>query len=279
MKLGLMTVSAADLELDGVMELAAREKLDGVELAAAYLGKFRGDSGERTWHIDTTNLLQSAEHAALLARKLGLEIFSFASRCGLEDLELFESLCRAAQSIGCPQVRIGSGSYDRALGYMGSVERSRAGLSRAVDIAERYGIKAVFELHENTMADGVLASWLLLRDFDPNSLGVIFDAANTRGVGFQPWPEALDILQDYVAHVHCKNLYLEREGDALKYVHAGPEEGLCDWPPLLEELKRRGYEGWLSIEDYRGGWCQKNPDWPTERKVREWRDYLRPLMD
>lgn len=279
MKLGLTTVSAADLDLDGVMQLAADEQLDGLELAAGYLGRFRGEPDGRSWHIDIDNLLQSAEHAALLGRKLGIEIYSFASRCELDELDKFESLCRAAQSIGCGQVRIGSGRYDGELGYWGSVEKSRAGLSRAVDVAEKYNVRAVIELHEHTMADGVLASWLLLRDFDPNYLGLIFDAANTRGVGFQPWPEALDILQDYLAHVHAKNLAFEREGDEIKYIHCGPAEGLCDWPPLMAELKRRGYDGWVSIEDYQGGWCKKNPEWPTSRKVRLWRDYLRPLMD
>lgn len=53
---------------------------------------------------------------------------------------------------------------------------------------------------------------------------------------------------------------------------------MTEWPGLLKLLAARGYDGWLSIEDYRGGWCQKNPDWPTRKKVEQWKHYLDGIM-
>ena len=55
MKFGLQTVCAADLEIDGVVQLAKDEGIQGLELATGYLGKFRGDADGPEWHIDTAD--------------------------------------------------------------------------------------------------------------------------------------------------------------------------------------------------------------------------------
>lgn len=278
MKLGLQTVCAADLEVDGVVRLAKEHSLDGLELATGYLGKFRGQDDGPQWHIDTTDLLASAERAALLARDADLEIFSLATRIGADQLEEFESLCRTAQSIGCPFVRVGPGKYDPKIGFWGAMERSREHLHAAVEVAREYGVRPTVELHEQTMADGVLACYELVRDLSPRDAAIILDAGNARIHGYQPWPEALDILLPYVSHVHVKDMMWVRKDGRWGTSAAGPGEGITEWPELIALLATRGYEGYLSIEDYRGGWCARNPDWPTERKVREWKQYLDGIL-
>ncbi len=278
MKLGIQSVCTADLEIDGVINLAKDLGLDGVELAAGYLGRFRGDPEGPQWHISTADTLASAETAALLAGEAGLEIFAFASRCDVEELQKFESLCRAAGSIGCPFVRIGCGQYDPEIGYWDSMSRSREQLAAAVEVARKHNVRAVVELHNNTMADGVLASYELVREFHPREVGIIFDAGNARLFGYQPWPQALDILFEYISHVHVKDLAWVRDGEKVSLDVTGPGEGIVEWPELLKLLKDRGYKGYLSIEDYRGGWCQKNADWPAERKARQWKEFLDDIL-
>ncbi|NIA20459.1 MAG: TIM barrel protein [Anaerolineaceae bacterium] len=278
MKIGIQSVCTADLEVEGVISLAKELGLDGVELAAGYLGKFRGEPEGPQWHISTADTLASAETAALLARQAGVEIFAFASRCEVEELEKFESLCRAAGSIGCPLVRIGCGRYDPGLGYWGSMNRSRKLLAAAIEIARKHDVRPVVELHDKTMADGVLASYELVREFSPREVGIIFDAGNARLFGYQPWPQALDILFDYISHVHAKDLAWVREGDKVRLDFTGPGQGFVEWAELLKLLKDRGYEGYLSIEDYRGGWCRKNPDWPAERKAGQWKEFLEGIL-
>ena len=78
--------------------------------------------------------------------------------------------------------------------------------------------------------------------------------------------------------VHVKDLGWTRENGVLTTTFAGPGEGLIDWREFLKLLAGRGYAGWLSIEDYRGGWCRKNPEWPAGRKVREWKAFLETVL-
>jgi sugar phosphate isomerase/epimerase len=279
MKLGIQSVCTADLEIDGVMTLAKTIGLDGVELAAGYLGRFRKDPDGPEWHISTADTVASAEKAALLARAAGVEIFAFASRCEVQELDKFESLCRAAAAIGCPNVRIGCGRYDPQLGYWASMKRSREQLAAAVEVGRRHRVRPVVELHDNTMADGVLASYELVRDFSPRDVGVIFDVGNAKLFGYQPWPQAFDILYEYVSHIHAKDMAWAREGDKVNLVFTGPGEGFVEWPEVMKQLKQRQYQGYVSIEDYRGGWCARNPDWPAERKARQWKAFLERLME
>ena len=278
MKLGLQTVCAADLEIDGVVALAKAQGLDGLELATGYPGKVRGEPDGPEWHINTADLLASAERAALLARDAGLEIFSFATRIGAEQTDQLESLCRAAQSIGCPNVRVGPGRYDPELGFWGSMDRVHRDLGAAVEVARQYGVKPVVELHDHTMADGVLACHEMVKPFSPRDVGIIFDVGNARVHGYQPWPEALDILLPHVTHVHAKDVAWVQEDGGWTSTFCGPGEGLVEWAELIRLLAERGFDGYLTIEDYRGGWCKKNPDWPTERKVREWKAFLEKIL-
>lgn len=278
MKLGLQTVCAADLDIDGLVALARKHNLAGLELATGYLGKFRGESDGPEWHVNTKDLLASAEKAALKARAAGIEIFAFATRAGAEQLQEVEALCRAAQSIGCPFVRLGSGKYDPEIGFWASMDRSRRHLGQAIEIARQYGVRPVVELHDQTMADGVLACHELVKGFRAKDVGIIFDAGNASIFGFQPWAEALDILLPHISHVHLKDMQWIRKDGKLGTSFAGPGEGLVDWAALIKLLHSRGYQGYLSIEDYRGGWCARNPEWPAERKVAEWKAYVDPIL-
>jgi sugar phosphate isomerase/epimerase len=278
MKLGLQTVCAADLDIDGLVALARKHELAGLELATGYLGKFRGEPDGPQWHINTQDLLASAEKAALKARRAGIEVFSFATRVGADQTQELEALCRAAGSIGCPFVRVGPGPYDGEIGFWASMERSRRHLGQAIEIARQHGVRPVVELHDHTMADGVLACHELVKGFSPRDVGIIFDAGNATIFGFQPWEEALDILLPHISHVHLKDMQWIRKDGKLGTSFAGPGEGLVDWAVLIKLLAKRGYEGYLSIEDYRGGWCARNPEWPAERKVAEWKAYIDPIL-
>jgi len=265
MKLGIQSVCTADLEIDGLMTLAKTIGLDGVELAAGYLGRFRKEPDGPEWHISTADTVASAEKAAMLARAAGVEIFAFASRCDVQELEKFESLCRAAAAIGCPNVRIGCGRYDAALGYWASMKRSREQLAAAIEVGRRHRVRPVVELHDNTMADGVLASYELVRDFSPRDIGIIFDVGNAKLFGYQPWPQAFDILYEYVSHVHAKDTRIEeksrRDGlldtnpvvplkaRAWNYVSVGAGCSVEEWASIVTALREAGYDGVLSIEN------------------------------
>lgn len=85
----------------------------------------------------------------------------------------------------------------------------------------------------------------------------------------------LEILGEYLDYVHCKNA-----GWISKCVKGGKEwhwdwlpikEGIVNWQQVIGILKKRGFDGYLSNEDF----CNL----PTSQKLKEDIAYLRNLVE
>jgi sugar phosphate isomerase/epimerase len=96
----------------------------------------------------------------------------------------------------------------------------------------------------------------LLCRFDPVDIGVIYDPQNMVSDGFETTPMALDLLGDYLAHVHigghrCAPGQPDANGTVpWTYPGCRLEEGRYNYPQLIAELHKRGYRGFISLEDF-----------------------------
>ena len=98
----------------------------------------------------------------------------------------------------------------------------------------------------------------LLADTDPDAVHLLVDTGHLTWAGDNP----LDLVRDHfdrIKHVHLKDVRRRVLDDAdqqgLSFgaaVEAGaftvPGDGDLDFVPILEELDRRGYTGWLVVE-------------------------------
>ncbi|MBC8081060.1 MAG: sugar phosphate isomerase/epimerase, partial [Gorillibacterium sp.] len=114
--------------------------------------------------------------------------------------------------------------------------------------------------------------------FDPAHIGVIHDAGNMVFEGFENYRMGLEVLDEYLAHVHIKNASMVRS-EEVKALGASPwkaewaplKEGVADIGQLLADVQHVGYDGWLSFEDF------SNPH-PNEASLVEQLAYLRSLL-
>jgi sugar phosphate isomerase/epimerase len=99
----------------------------------------------------------------------------------------------------------------------------------------------------------------LVKDFDPKCIGVIYDPGNMIVEGRESWKMGLELLGDYLAHVHVKNLlwqYGEEDYRGNKcergwhWAWADMDKGMVDWQEVIRTLKATGYKGYLSLEDF-----------------------------
>ena len=116
----------------------------------------------------------------------------------------------------------------------------------------------------------------MVKEFDPKDVGVIFDIANmSLGQGHEPTKMGLDLLGDYVAHVHAgggQPVATERnEKGQLQYRWDTVDlaDSIIDVPLFVSELKAMGYEGFISVEDFR--------EMDLEEKISRQLKYLRSL--
>lgn len=119
----------------------------------------------------------------------------------LED-ELEVHILGAANA-GCTRLRLNPPEYSTGwMDYETQLQSFTTGYRQAIRIARTYGIKLVIEMHVMTAACGVGLTHAIVRDFDPNELGVILDLPNLAQQGEIDAALAISVLGPWVDHCH-----------------------------------------------------------------------------
>ena len=143
-------------------------------------------------------------------------------------------------------------------------------------LAAETGVKAVLELHMDTLISSPSAAYRALEGFDPAHIGLIFDPGNMVNEGFEDYQKSFELLGDYIAHIHIKNGILAPDGEdelgacKWKRVWTPLKKGMADLKKLFAVARKAGYDGTFSIEDF-------SNDEATPDKLRENIAYLKAL--
>jgi sugar phosphate isomerase/epimerase len=99
------------------------------------------------------------------------------------------------------------------------------------------------ETHLRQLSDTTASTLRLLEMEDPEVLGVNLDLCNVAFGGDDP-VASIRQLKDRLYFAHIKNGYLRGES----YDFRRLDDGIVDYPRVIAELQRIGYQGYLSIE-------------------------------
>ena len=252
---------------DGTMNLrqwldrAATLPLDGVEWYAGFLEM----EDERNW-------LPLRDHAS----SLGLAI---PMMCCSPDFTHPDAAFReneiAKEKEWIRMTAVLGGSYCRVLSGQSRPEVSRAeGIKYAADsikaclpYAADFGITLILENHYKDdfwsfpeFAQPMDIFCDLIAEIDHPNFGVNYDPSNTILAGEDPL-ELLRRVSSRVVTMHASDRYLiegtiedlRREEGSMGYAkrlrHGEIGKGMNDYDAIFTELKRVGFDGWISIED------------------------------
>ncbi|MBI2913195.1 MAG: TIM barrel protein [Chloroflexi bacterium] len=162
--------------------------------------------------------------------------------------------------------------------------RSCAGAVRRIAEAVRdeTGLRTAFHHHSATYVETPVEVETLLDQTPPDLLGLCLDTAHYAYGGGDPL-DALRRFGERVWHVHFKDCDTEvvarARAEGWDYLEALRRGIFCDlgtggldFPSLLAELQRQGYEGWIVVENE----SPSGGDTPPQKAQRD-RDYLREL--
>ena len=120
-------------------------------------------------------------------------------------------------------------------------------MSELAKIAEDGGVVLGHENCSGYGGEGPEESLELLERVDNDAFKLIFDTGNQPHNGDMNLWDFYDRVKDHVVHVHVK---ATREADGIRKV-CYPDEDSDDAPRrILQDLKRRDYDGWVSIEPH-----------------------------
>lgn len=286
MKYSVFTVMAPDIPIEELCPLLKELGYDGIEVRIR--DQQESEDGKPSfWSgnlctVSAANVLNEIESVAELCRASQLEMFTLGTYLNpAKGLDETERMMQAAKLVGCPQIRIGDGGYDvDGPNYRQQLAERTKVLRRVEKLGQKYGVKANLETHPNHLVVSASAHYAFIKEFDPEYIGVIYDVGNLVVEGYEPWQQGLELLGEYLSFVHLKNCGLRQDGvDEDGAVVWTPDlfgsggtlkGGMVDMAGFMKVLKKVGYNGWLSQEDF-------SKVLPTRIKLAHNIEYMRTL--
>lgn len=253
-KYAVNTNGLREKEIPDIVQICSQAGVDGIE-----------------WGLSS---LQEAPHEAKQMRALtedaGLEIAGFINAGHLWKTDLIRPWSEALKSAGGTTLRVAhpwfGGDYEETLhqreSFTDLMKRIREGLEKLVPLGREYNMRYVLEMHSGSVVASAPCARQVMEGLDTRYVGIIYDPANGVLEGLVRPRAAVEILGEYLAYVHAKNLFFRYSGDYLK----GPvkrfawehklcslEYGLVDYVEIFFALKAGGFQGWIALEEFFSG--------------------------
>lgn len=287
MKLAVFTVGTPEYNLEETVDILKGAGYDGVEWRVknpppeekpenySYEGRYWSYNKST---LDIDKIVEIAPQVKNLCSNKGIEICSLTTYLGVSDLSLIENVMRAATIMGCRQIRVNAPTFEKGRNYNELFAETQTHMADVQALAKKYNIRVNMEIHMGNIIPTASAAYRLVSPFDSKYIGIIHDAGNMVHEGYEDYRLGIELLGDYLAHVHIKNACWKLKSTDDQGVESwGPvwaplKKGYADLPRLISELKAAGYDGYMSVEDF-------SNEADTETKLRENYEYLKKLTD
>lgn len=235
-----------------------------------------------TWPM--TGLEESLPEIARITHEAGLEYSGLGGYARCDNHEQVERILAATAALGARQIRVNvlplgnsamGGQVPTGIPYPQLFDSTREHYEWVAARAAHHGVRALVELHHGTITSSASAARRLLEGLDPQHVGVIHDLGNLVIEGWEDPLSALELLGEYLAHIHVKNSRWVRSSatDA-----SGAAVWENEWAPLqagqasvlqyFRALADIGYDGWVTVEDF-------STELPLEERTKQNLEYLR----
>ena len=226
--------------------------------------------------LNINDIYNECQKVKALCDEAGIEICNLATTLKGKPEEM-ENTIAAAAAIGCKTVRGPMATYDPKRPYWEQFNEYRDYLRQCEPLLRKYGVKFLIETHHGMMISSASSAIRVLDGFDPEYFGLIYDPGNMVYEGYESYELGFEMMGAYLAHVHIKNSALVPGGvdefGATKYTQSWMpiKKGAAHIPTLIKALKKVGYDGVLSVEDF-------SNEQPTREKLEECIAYLKQLL-
>lgn len=190
------------------------------------------------------------EAAASLLQQRGMGVSCIGSAMGKktlarqslkDDLAALDKLCRFAHRLGCSNIRIMA--YEQG-DLTPEAWRDRAA-ERLGELGHHAGRQGIRLLLENCVGYPSLSGQAMvevLRLAGSKHIACAFDIGNAVYYGSDAW-EYYQAVKPYIAYIHVKDTRWDR-------TQCFPGEGDARVVPILQDMARSGWQGFVSIEPH-----------------------------
>lgn len=251
----------ANNDLDKVLGDASSAGFDGIEIGGFFPGPAKLNKKLSQYNIKAISQWFS----------------SFIIRDGIEKAsQAFEEHCQYLQSVGAHVAVVSEQTYsiqgsdsaciftDKPFFTDDEWDRLCQGLNRYGEIGKKYDVKVAYHHHLGTGVQTAAETNRLMENTDPNLVGLVYDTGHLY-VSDGEYLNLLDKRFDRIIHVHFKDVRKKEEDECrkdqktfmqsfLSGMFTIPGDGDLDFKPVLAELVKRNYQGWIVVE------AEQDPD-------------------
>ncbi|MGN7798258.1 sugar phosphate isomerase/epimerase family protein [Leifsonia sp. 22587] len=277
MRFSVFTASTPEWTPEEAARILAAQGWDGIEWRitdqqqTAEPGFWAGNRA--TWPL--TGLEDHLDEIARITGESGLAYSGIGGYARCDQHDDVERMLAATARLGAGQVRVTMPRTDSG-DYRDLFAAARRDVEWAASRAAHHGVKALVELHHETITPSASAAFRLLDGLDPEHVGVIHDLGNLVIEGREETLAGLQLLGPYLAHVHVKNAAWvagePEEDGTIRWHHewAPLRTGAGDVDAYFRALHAFGYDGWVTCEDF-------STEVPLEERTRDDLAYLRAV--
>lgn len=286
MKFSVFTVGTPDYNIEETIKELRKYGYHGVEwrVGASLKGEPAVIPPKDGWYwsynkstVEEDTILDEAEKIKALCKAGGIEISALATYIPSSSPERVERALKAAAAMNCTKIRVCVPQYKGDMNYRELFQKTVKEFEVLEDLARKYDVKINFEIHHGTITSSASSAYRLASNFNSKYIGVIYDPGNMVHEGYEDYKMGLELLGEYLDHVHIKNA----AWFLMKNKETGKEAWECSWSPLrngqvdfvklLSALQYVNYEGYLSFEDF-------SNEESTEDKLKDNIAFIKELL-
>lgn len=228
--ISLFSKSIQFLDYDGMADFIAELGFDGVDLTVRSNG-----------HIKPETVETELPKVAKAMERAGKKITMIATDIVDRDMNA-ESILRTASSLGIKFYRTGYFRYDDNRDINNTLDECRRKMENLEKMNRKYSIHGCYQNHSGSFKFVGGAVWDLhriIKDFDPEFIGIQYDIMHASVEGAYAWPYALRLVAPWIKVLAVKD-YIWKQNDKGQWkdrmVPLG--EGMVDFDAYFKEIKR-----------------------------------------
>ena len=223
------------LNVADAARLAADIGFDGIDLTVRKGG-----------HIEPSRAAEELPRAVETIRKAGLEVPMVTTDIVTAQSEHAREILRTIGSLGIHVYRWGGFRLDPDRSIPKQLEAARGPVRELAALNQSYGVCAMYHIHSGS---GVLGAsiwdlYLVLKGFDPDSVGVNYDIAHaTIEGGLAGWRNSASLMAPFTRGIALKDFYWDKGADRVWRPRWCPiGDGMVNFTEYFQVL-RPGFRG------------------------------------
>ncbi|MFW5821755.1 MAG: sugar phosphate isomerase/epimerase family protein [Tangfeifania sp.] len=254
------------LSYDKMAEILAEHGFDGADLTVRPRGQVLPENVE-------TDLPRAVE--ALKKNGIGTNMIT----TGISSAEqpATRSILKTMANMGIKYYRMGYLSYDRKKSVIGNLDHYKFSFAKLEKMNREYGVHGGYQNHSgNNVGAPVWDLYPLLKDRDPEHIGVQFDVRHATVEGALSWPLGMELLSPWIKTTDIKDFIWEKnEKGEWKVKNVPLGEGMVDFDSYFEMYKSFDIEAPVSIHyEYDLGGAEHGSKEPA-MDIKEIESYLK----